>query len=216
MVVNGDVTRLRLRCGARAIRRRCRHDRSWRLGTALAARPDRAAAGRAGAGPRRRLLSPSSSPDVRALYDEVLPALWPAHRLAPCAQASFLGARCRSQLCAQGAGREAQSPGAKKSSPRRIPARVRAAASEAEACRRLCMECCRMTSAAEHRKTRAIGSRCHPQRAAQPGDPDRFPTARSSTPTTAAEAFFEISTPVPAAASAAERAGAVRGAPCWP
>ena len=95
VVVNGDIGRLRrCRCGARGLGRRCRDDRPRRAGPAVVSRPDRALSR-----DRQRESAPpladaacASSPRSTS---EMLAHHGVAHRPAPRAQASRLGARCR-------------------------------------------------------------------------------------------------------------------------
>ena len=90
----------------------------------MVSRPARALSRDRRAATRRRR-SPSSSRLIAALYDEMLDASRRAHRRAPCAQASRLGARCR--------GRDGGVPAellksiARACSPREEPARGAAA-----------------------------------------------------------------------------------------
>src|ERR1700676_2114898 len=75
-------------------------------------------------------------------------SLWAAHRSSPCAQTSRLGAGNRrpTQPCA---GADAQDLAREDSDVRRSAPR---ASIPSRCIRRLCMECCCMTSAAEHRR----------------------------------------------------------------
>ena len=132
---------------ARNVGRRCRHDRARRAGPALAARSDRPPPrNRTVPRPRRRWPS-SSAISARSMMKS---AAITACASGSATRASISAGRWRSQPSAAARRRETLKSWRQKILTSEDPHRVHR--SLAGCIRRFCMECCRMTSAAEHRR----------------------------------------------------------------
>ena len=126
---------------------------------------------------------------IRALYDRSLPPLRPAYRPEARAKTSWLGAGDRSAVQPR-AGCEAQALAAGHSD---VGGSAPGASIAPGRVRRFCMECCRMTSAAEHRRPVPADSEAILNALPNPVllvAPD----GRIVDANIAAESFFEIST----------------------